>query len=122
MLDARTASFASGKIRGFSGTRPTDADAALSSNTQLFECTFGATAFGSASAGVLTANAITSDSSADATGTLSFIRCYQSNGTTALDDLSVGVGSGEAQFATLSIVASAVVSISSFTITAPVGT
>lgn len=122
MLGAIIASYASGVIRGYSGTRPTDADTALAGNTLLFECTFGATAFPAASGGVLTANAIANDASADATGTLSFIRVLQSNGTTVLCDLSVGVGTNEAQFGTLSVVAAAVVSISSFTITAPVGT
>lgn len=122
MLDAIRASFNSGFVRVYSGTRPTNADTALSGNTLLAELTLNSTAFPAASGGVLTANAITSDSSADATGTASFVRIFQSNGTTALCDLSVGVGTNEVQFATLSFVAAAVVSMSSLTITAPVGT
>lgn len=122
MLDAIRASYNSGLIRVYSGTRPTDADTALSGNTVLAELTLNATAFPAAASGVLTANAITQDSSADATGTASFVRIFQSNGSTALADLSVGVGSGEVQFSTLSFVSGVVVSMSSLTITAPVGT
>lgn len=123
MLNAMISSYASGLIKVYSGTRPTDADTALSGNTLLSTLTFGATAFPSASGGVLTANAITQDSSAAATGTASFCRLFQSNGTTVLGDISVSVtgGGGEAQFATLSFVAGAVITLSSLTITAPVG-
>jgi hypothetical protein len=122
MLDAIKADFNSGFLRIYSGTRPTDADTALSGNTLLAELTFNATAFPASSAGVLTANAITSDSSADATGTAAFARCFKSNGTTALADLSVGTSGTEVILNTTSIVAAAVVSCSSFTITNPVGT
>lgn len=122
MLDAIKDNFNSGKLRVYSGTRPTDADTALSGNTLLAELTFNATAFAAASGGVLTANAITSDSAADATGTASFVRVYESDGTTPICDMSVGVGSGECQLNTLSIVQNAVVSCSACTITNPVGT
>ena len=124
MLDAIKASYNSGFIRVYSGTRPTDADTALAGNTLLAELVFNATAFPAAASGVLTANAITQDSSADATGTASFVRCLQSNGTTVLGDFSCTAtgGGGEVQFSTLSFVATVVVTLSSFTITAPVGT
>lgn len=122
MLDAIRASYNSGLIRIYSGTRPTDANTALSGNTLLAELTFGATAFPAASGGVLTANAITSDSSADATGTASFARLFQSDGTTALADVSVGTSGTEMIINTVSIVSGATVSCSSFTITNPVGT
>jgi hypothetical protein len=109
-------------LRIYSGTRPTDADTALSGNTLLAELTMNATSFGSASGGVLTANAITSDSAADNTGTASFGRLFQSNGTTAIMDVSVGTSGTEAILNTVSIVANAVVSCSAFTLTLPVGT
>lgn len=122
MLDALTDNAASGILRIYDGTRPTDADTAISGNTVLAELTMGATAFGSASAGVLTANAITSDSSANNTGTASWARLWQSNGTTPLGDFSVGTSGTEVIINTVSIVAAAVVSCSALTITAPVGT
>lgn len=122
MLDSIRDNFNSALIRIYSGTRPTDADTALSGNTLLAELTMNATAFPAASGGVLTANAITSDSSADATGTASFARIVETGGSTVICDLSVGTSGTEVIINTVSIVAAAVVSCSSFTITAPVGT
>jgi hypothetical protein len=120
-LDTITDDATSGLLRIYDGSRPTNADTALSGNTLLATLTMGSTAFASASGGVLTANAITSDSSADATGTASFARLWESDGTTPIEDYSVGVGSGEVQLNTLSIVEAAVISCSSMTITFPVG-
>jgi hypothetical protein len=68
--------FDGGKIDIYSGTRPTNADTVLSGNTLLGTLTLNATAFGAASGGVLTAAAITSDTSADATGTATWFRMY----------------------------------------------
>lgn len=122
MLDALTDNAASGILRIYDGTRPTDSDTAISSNNVLAELVMGSTAFGTASGGVLTANAVTSDSSANATGTASWARLWQSNGTTPLADFSVGTSGAEVTINTVSIVAAAVVSCSAFTISAPVGT
>jgi hypothetical protein len=72
----------SGKLRIYSGTPPTHCDDALSGNTLLAELTMGATAWGSAANGVLTANAITAANAA-ASGTHSFFRVFDSAGTTA---------------------------------------
>lgn len=121
-LNALIDNFNSGRFRVYSGTRPTDADTALAGNTLLAELTLNVTFAPVAAAGVLTANAITSDSSADATGTAAFVRVFETDGITAICDLSVGVGTGEVQFATLSFVLGAVISITSLTITNPVGT
>lgn len=121
LLDALTNEANSGKLRLYSGTRPTNADTALSGNTLLAELTMNATSAGASSAGVWTANAITSDSSADATGTASFCRLLQSDGTTAFADFSVGTSGTEVILNTVSIVAAAVVSCSAMTITFAVG-
>jgi hypothetical protein len=104
----------SGFVRIYSGTQPATADTALSGNTLLAELTFSATAFAAATAGSKTANAITQDSSADATGTASFYRCFQSNGVTAVLDGSVGTASSNLILNTVSIVTAAAVSITSF--------
>jgi hypothetical protein len=120
-LDAIRDDFNNGFLRIYSGTRPTDADTALAGNTLLAELTFGATAFPAASGGVLTANAITQDSAADATGTASFARLVKSDGTTVVCDLSVGTSGAELNFATLSFVALLVVQVTSLTISLPVG-
>lgn len=114
--DSLTALFANGYLRIYSGTQPATADTALSGNTLLAELRFGATAFGSASSGVLTANAITSDSSADNSGTASFFRALKSDGTTVLMDGNVGTSSANMVVATTTITAGQTVSCSSFTI------
>jgi hypothetical protein len=62
------------ELRIYSGTMPTDVNAALSSNTLLAALVMSKPAYGSAAAGVATAAAITSDSSADATGTATFFQ------------------------------------------------
>jgi hypothetical protein len=110
-----------GYIRVYSGTRPTDADTALSGNTLLAELRFGATAFAAASGGTMTANAITDDSAANATGTASFVRCFESDGTTVVWDLSVGTSGAEVNFPTLSFVQDARIQITSLTVSHPVG-
>ncbi len=85
--DAVTARCNNGKIRAYSGTPPANANTALSGQTLLAELSFGATAFGAASSGVATANAITPDSSADVTGSPSFIRVFESDGSTVVFDM-----------------------------------
>lgn len=124
-LDSFTGNCNSGVLRVYSGTRPTNADTALSGNTVLAELTLNATSFGAASAGVLTANAITSDSSANATGTASFCRLFESDGTTVIGDFGVTTGSPadgtEVQLSTLSITSGTVVSCSAMTFTFAVG-
>jgi hypothetical protein len=70
-----------GLLRIYSGTPPADVNAALSGNTLLAELTFSTTAFGAAASGVATAAAITSDSSANATGTATFFRVVNAAGT-----------------------------------------
>lgn len=116
-IDAVSARCNTGYIRIYSGTQPTNADTALSGNTLLAELRFNATAFAAASAGSAAANAITSDSSADATGTATFFRCYESDGTTAIFDGAVSTSGAELNLNTVSIVAAATVAISAFTIT-----
>lgn len=117
-LDAITTDIGgSGKCRIYSGTRPTNVGTALSGNTLLAELTFNATFAAAASGGVLTLNAITADSSADATGTATFCRAFKSDGTTAIFDCSVGTSGTDIIFNTVSFVTGANVSISSWTIT-----
>lgn len=107
-----------GYLRIYSGVQPTDPDTALSGNVLLAELRFGATAFGAAVAGVAAANAITKDSTADATGTAAFFRVFKSNGTTALWDGTVGTSGADLNINTVSIQANAEVSVTAFTYTA----
>jgi len=104
----------SGKLRIYDGTQPATADTAVSTQTLLAELTMNATAFGAASAGVITANAITSDSSADATGTATWFRLLKSDGTTPLWDGSVGTSGANLNLNSVAIQSGAAVSVSSF--------
>ena len=115
--DAVTARCNSGSLRIYSGTAPANADAALSGNTLLASLPFGATAFGAAVNGVATANAITADSSADATGTATFFRALESDGTTVVWQGTVGTSGAELNLSTLSVLAGGNVSVSSLTYT-----
>lgn len=72
-----------GYLRIYSGTMPANADASLGAATLLAELRFGATAFGVASAGTKTANAITG-ATAVASGTPTFFRAFKSDGTTVV--------------------------------------
>lgn len=107
-----------GTIKGYTGTIPTDANTAIGAQVLLFTCTLNATAFGAASNGVATANAITSDSSADATGTLTWARLANGAGTTVMD-VTCGTSGEDINFNTTSIVSGAVVGISALTYTQP---
>lgn len=104
------------KLRIYSGTMPTDVNTALSGNTLLAELTFSNPAFGAASAGVATASAITSDTSADATGTATFFRAVQGAGTAVIQG-SVGTSGSDMNLSSTSITSGGTVSVSSFTYT-----
>ena len=114
-LDAITTfAGASGKLRIYSGSRPATGGAIT---TLLAELTCNATFAPAAAAGVLTLNAITQDSSADATGTATWARIFKSDGTTIVLDCSVGTAAADIILNTTSIVAAAAVACTSATIT-----
>ena len=119
--DAAAALFNSGKLCIYDGSQPATADTAITSQVKLAELTFGSTAFGAASDGVSTANAITQDSSADATGTAAWFRCWKSNGTDELCDGSVGTSDCNLNLNSVAIQSGAAVSCSAFTLTVSKG-
>lgn len=92
MLDALAALCNTGYLRVYSGSQPATPETAAS-GTLLAELRMNSTAFPASSGGVLTANAITDDSSADATGTAGYFRVLKSDGTTAVFDGTAGIGS-----------------------------
>ena len=113
-------------IQGRTGTQPADPDTATT-GTNLFTLVCSDPAFGSAAdaapGGRATASAITSDSSADATGTLAY--CRASSTTDSITPLTSHIdgeaGTGTADFVmnTLAIVSGATVALSSWTVTMP---
>ena len=104
-------------LRIYDGTPPASANAALSGNTKLAELTCGSPFAAAASGGVLTAGAITQDSSADATGTASFLRVYKSDGTTVIAQGTVGTSGADLNLNTTSLVAGGPVAVTSFALT-----
>ncbi len=115
--DAIAALCNSGYIRLYTTAQPANANTAISGQTLLAELRFGATAFGSASSGVATANAITSDTSADNNGTATWFRVLKSDGTTVVFDGSVGTATSNLVLNTNVIAAGATVAITAFTLT-----
>jgi hypothetical protein len=109
----------------YSGTPPTDVDAALSGNTLLAQLTMNATSYGAATdlapGARATANAITADSSADATGTATFYRQLTQNAGTPVTQGTVGTATSDLILNTTAITAGSQVSITSSTITQPEG-
>lgn len=105
---------ASALLRIYSGTRPATGGTAT---TLLAELTCNATFAPGASSGVLTLNAITQDSSANATGTATWFRIVQSDGSTHVLDGDVGTSGSDLNLTTTSIVSGQPVSITSATIT-----
>ena len=117
-LDAFGALFNTGYLRIYSGTQPATPETA-ESGVLLAELRFNASAFGAAAAGVITAAAITADSSADATGTAGWARALQSNGTTALMDGDVSTSGAWINLNSVAIGIGSSVSVTALTITNP---
>jgi len=86
----------------------------------LATCPFSADAFGNSSSGTATAAAITSDSSADASGTAGHFRVLNAAGTPIADG-TCGTSGADMNFDNNVIVAGGTVAISGFTITQPIG-
>lgn len=106
-----------GYLRIYDGTQPATADTAVTTQTKLAELRWNATAFGAASNGVATANAITSDASADATGTATWFRALKSDGTTVVFDGSVGTSGCDLNLNSAAITSGSAVSVTAFTYT-----
>jgi hypothetical protein len=117
--DAHSALLNTGYLRIYDGTQPANADTAITSQTLLATLRFGSTAFGSSSGGIATANSITPDSSAAATGTATWYRTFKSDASTTVSDGSVSTSGANLNLNSTSIVAGSVVSVSAFVYTVP---
>lgn len=105
-------------LRIYSGTRPANADTAPA-GTLLAELVCGSPFAPAAASGAFNANAITQDSSADATGTATWFRLVNSAGTTTVmdGDVTATGGGGDLQLVTTSIVAGQPVQVTAFSYT-----
>lgn len=116
-LDALAPLANTGYLRIYDGSQPaTPEDAAT---TLLAELRLNATAFGAAASKVITANALTADTSANATGTATWFRILKSDGTTPLWDGSVGTSGANLNLNSTAIQAGAEVAVDSLTMTLP---
>lgn len=111
---------ATGIINIYSGSVPANTDAALGGATLLAELVMTNPAFGNAAdAGpnaTATAASITNDSSANATGTASFFRVVDRDGTAIIQG-TVGTGSEDMVLNSAAISSGAAVAVTSFTYT-----
>lgn len=108
----------SGFLRIYDGAQAATADTAIGAQVLLAELTFSATAAPATSNGLITFNALTADSSANATGTPTWFRAVQSNGTTVVMDGTAGASGANLNLTGLTagqIMIGGTVSVSSFT-------
>ncbi len=112
--------------QGRSGAQPATVDD-VATGTLLFTLVYSKPAFGNAvdinPGARATANAITPDASADATGTLGYVRTSSSNDSITpllnILDGEAGVSGADFNFNTVSVVAGATVTLTSHTVTMP---
>lgn len=108
IITAIDADVGGGLIRIYDGTQPAKGGAATN---LLAELTFSATSTSSIASGVATFADITQDSSADATGTATWMRISDASGDFVADG-TVGTSGSDLNLTTTSIVATQPVSIS----------
>lgn len=119
MLDAITSAIGSnGLMKVYTGTQPASPTTAITTQTLLGTLALSATSAPAAASGLLTFNAITSDSSADASGTAAWFRITTSGGTGVLDG-TVGTSAADAIINTTSVVAGGPLACSALTVTLP---
>lgn len=90
--------------------------------TLLATLTLSATAFAAASSGSAAANAITGDTSADATGTAGWFRAYTPGSVGVIDGpVTATAGGGDMTFDSVSFVAGGAVNLTSWTVSLGAG-
>lgn len=107
-----------GLLRIRTGAQPTNVGDS-EAGTLLGTLTFSTTAFGAASSGVATASSITSDTSADASGTAGHFRVLNA-AATAIADGTCGTSGTDMVFDNATIVAGGTIACTSFTVTVPI--
>ncbi len=121
VVDLVDAGSGAGTIRILTGSAPADADASQT-GTLLATLTFSDPAFGAAAddtpGAIATANSITADSSADATGTATYFRALDSDANVIFQG-TVGTSGEDLNLNSVAITAGAEVSITSLTYSHP---
>ena len=104
-----------GRLKIYSGTRPAFGGSA---GSLLADLAMATTSFGAASNGVITANAIASDQSANAAGTATWFRITDGSGAAVIEGDVGKTGSGkDLEMASVSFSVGLTVSVSSLRIT-----
>lgn len=117
--NALVGSFTNGALLEiYNSTQPSTPETAISGQTLLATVTLASPAFGSASSGVITANAI-SDVTITASGTATWFRLFKSDGVTVIMDGSVGTSGCDLNINSTALSAGATLSTTSFTFTVP---
>lgn len=118
-VDLLDAGSGPGYVEVRTGSQPATANTAAS-GTLLGTLTCSDPAFGDAASGTATANAVTSDSSADATGTAGWFRAYDSAGNPVMDGSCGASGSGADMILdSTSVTAGGTIAVTSWTFTQP---
>lgn len=99
--------------------QPATPDVAVTTQVKLAHLPLSATAFGAASAGVKTANAITNGTGL-AVGTATWFRVYKTDGTTAVIDGSAGTSATDLILNDAAITVGGTVAVTSYTVAMPV--
>lgn len=108
-----------GFLRLYTGAQPASPDVAVGAQVLLGTLGISAVSAPAAANGVLTFNAISSDTVADATGTATWFRAFRANGTTAELDGSIGTADANLILNTVAIVAGARLDVTGWTHTVP---
>ena len=108
-----------GWLRIYDGVQPATGDTAITTQVLLAELRWNATAYGAPTGGLAIANALTGDASANASGISSWFRVFESDGTTAVWDGSVGTSNADLIMASTTITAGQPVNITSAQYTIP---
>lgn len=126
MLNTLAANFNSGSIKIYTGSAPANLGTSATGTLLSSGCTFGSTAFATATDGTttgimtITANSIASDTSAAATGTAGYFRGCASGGTAHAQG-TCGTSSADMIMNTTTITSGDTIAISSFLINMPDG-
>jgi len=110
-----------GLMKIYTSPQPSTPETAITTQTLLSTVTMGTPAFGTASNGIITANAISQDNNIAQTGTAAWFRLYKSDGTTVISDGTVGlVSSGsDLEMNSVSLLQGAIFQVGSLTWTLP---
>jgi hypothetical protein len=118
LVDLVDAGSGAGTAKVYTGTKPAGPGTAIGAQVLLGTLTLSDPAFGSFASGVGTASAVTSDTTADATGTATWFRVLDSNNV-AIWDGTCGTSDADMILDSVSIIAGGTIAVSSWTITMP---